>query len=176
MNGVLEFAKWLQSTEFSLVIQTNTWITPTLQSIHIAMIGAVSVSVLMIALRVLGAMRADEPFAEVWRRFAPWIWAGLIVLAATGALLTVGEPVREVSAQSFWMKMALIVVGVAGVLSLRGAAGGGTVQRRFSRRVQTIAVATLLIWSMVIFLGRAIAYDAEVWASGGTTTASAVAE
>jgi putative copper export protein len=173
---VSEFATWLQSTEFSLAIQTNTWITPTLQSIHIVAIGAISASVLMIALRVLGAMRADEPFGEVWRRFAPWIWASLIVLAATGALLTVGEPVREVSATSFWLKMALIVVGVAGVLSFRAAAGGGTVPRRFAPRAQVIAVATLLVWTMVVFLGRAIAYDAEVWASGGTTTASAVEE
>jgi hypothetical protein len=33
------------------------------------------------ALRVLGRMRTDETFSVVWRRFAPWMWCGLVVMA-----------------------------------------------------------------------------------------------
>jgi hypothetical protein len=173
---VIEFGQWLQATPFSLAIQTNLWITPLLQSIHIVMIAVVFWSVLMIALRVLGLMRADEPFADVWQRFAPWMWAGLVLLAITGALLTVGEPVREFSATSFWMKMALIVVGIVIVVSFRGALASGVRTGEFAAGARISAVVTIVLWTFIIFLGRAIAYDTEVWSSAAPVSASAAQE
>jgi uncharacterized membrane protein SirB2 len=166
---VIEFAEWLQVTPLSQWIQSHTWITPMVQAIHIVTIGVVFGSVLMVALRVLGRMRVDEPFGTVWRRFAPWLWVGLVIMTATGIVLIVGEPVREFAAKSFWTKMALIGLGIASVLSFRGALGSavsadgkGVV---FGSRPRAVAVATLLIWALIIFFGRAIAYDAEIWAS-----------
>ena len=58
-----DLAEWLQATPISVTIQSVKWVVPLLQSIHILTIGMVFVSSLMIALRVLGRMRADEPFA-----------------------------------------------------------------------------------------------------------------
>jgi hypothetical protein len=94
---VRELAEWLQATPVSVTIQSVRWIIPLLQSIHILTIGVVFVSSLMIALRVLGRMRADEPFAVVWQRFAPWMWGGLVVMAVTGLTLVIGEPVRFIT-------------------------------------------------------------------------------
>jgi hypothetical protein len=62
----LEFAEKLQHSDLSIALQTETWLTPALQAVHILMIGIVFGSMLLIALRVLGRMRADEPFAAVW--------------------------------------------------------------------------------------------------------------
>jgi len=104
---VLEFAEWLQTTPISVAIQSVEWIIPLLQSIHIVMIGVVFISILMVALRVLGHVRTDESFATVWARFAPWMWTGLVVMALTGLTLIVGEPIREFTALSFWLKMTL---------------------------------------------------------------------
>ena len=162
-----ELAEWLQATPVSVTIQSVRWVVPLLQSIHILTIGIVFVSSLMIALRVLGQMRADEPFAAVWARFAPWMWGGLIVMAVTGAILVLGEPVREVTALSFWLKMALIVIAVTSTAlfgrSLRPAALAAPAQ--FSVAAKTGAVALVVVWLTIIFLGRAIAYDTEVWGS-----------
>ena len=162
-----ELAVRLQETPLSVMIQSVSWIIPTLQSIHILTIGVVFVSSLMIALRVLGRMRADETFEAVWRRFAPWMWGGLIVMAVTGAILIVGEPVREVTALSFWLKMALIVIGVTSTAlfgrSLRPVALVAGPQ--FSAKAKSGAIALVVLWLAIIFLGRAIAYDVEVWGS-----------
>src|SRR5690606_36960526 len=96
------------------------------------MIGVVFVSILMVALRVLGRVRTDETLAQVWNRFAPWMCVGIVVMAVTGVLLVIGEPVREFTALSFWIKMALIVVGVASALlfgrAARAAAAEGPAQ------------------------------------------------
>src|SRR6516225_877770 len=108
-----DFAAWLETTGISVKVQSITWLIPVLQSIHILMIGVVFVSSVMITLRVVGSMRADEPFATVWGRFAPWMWTGLVVMALTGLLLVVGEPTREFTALSFWMKMALLALGIS---------------------------------------------------------------
>jgi uncharacterized membrane protein SirB2 len=158
-------AEWLQATAFSMEIQTVSWVIPLLQSIHIVTIGVVFVSSLMIALRVLGKMRADEPFTTVWGRFAPWMWRGLIVMAVTGVLLVVGEPVREFTALSFWIKMTLLAIVIIGTAlfgrSLRPTAASA--HREFAAGAKVAAVGIVVLWLAVIFLGRAIAYDVEIW-------------
>jgi hypothetical protein len=152
----------------SVAIQSRLWLTPLLQTIHILMIGVVFVSMLSVALRVLGQVRTDEPLAEVWHRFAPWFWTALGVMAGTGLILTISEPVREVSALSFWIKMTLIVIGVASALYFGrtvATAGVGAVTSVYSGRARVVAVATIVVWVAIMFLGRWIAYDVEIWES-----------
>jgi uncharacterized membrane protein SirB2 len=162
---VFEFAEWLGSTPLSIGVQSRAWLTPLLQSIHILMIGIVFVSILVVALRVLGRARADESIAAVWRRFAPWFWPALVVMALSGIVLIIGEPVREATALSFWLKMSFIVIGVSSAAlfgrSIRSAAKAEV----FSTGARFVAVATVVLWLAIIFLGRAIAYDIEVWGS-----------
>ena len=162
------FAEWLGSTPLCIAIQSRLWLTPLLQTIHITMIGIVFVSMLMVALRVLGQVRADEPLADVWHRFAPWFWTALGVMLGTGVILTIGEPVREVSALSFWLKMSLIVIGVISALYFGrtvAAAAGAAASSVYSSRARVVAVATIVLWLVIIFLGRSIAYDVEIWES-----------
>lgn len=166
---MLAFAGWLQSTRLSVTIQSVEWVIPLLQSIHILMIGVVFVSILMIAMRVLGRMRMDETFTAVWRRFAPWMWSGLVVMTVTGVILVIGEPIRQVTALSFWLKMTLLAIGVASTVVfgrvLEPADFAGEPAIEFSRSAKSAAVATVVLWLAIIFLGRAIAYDVEVWGS-----------
>ena len=163
-----EFAEWLQASSVSVTIQSVEWIIPLLQSIHILMIGVVFVSSLMITLRVVGSVRTDEPFAAVWSRFAPWMWGGLVVMALTGLMLIVGEPVREFTALSFWLKMSLLVISISSILifglTLRPEARTSS-SAGFSVGRKAAALATVVLWLAIIFLGRAIAYDVEVWGS-----------
>jgi light-regulated signal transduction histidine kinase (bacteriophytochrome) len=98
---VLQFAEWLQATRLSLALRLAEWSIPVLQSIHILMIGIVFVSVLVVALRVLGRLRTDQPLADVVARFTPWLWGGLVIMLLTGALLAIAEPIRQVMTLSF---------------------------------------------------------------------------
>ena len=163
----LSFAKALGGSPLSIWVQSHLWVTPLLQSIHIVMIGVVFVAVLMITLRVLGKVGTDETFATVWHRFSPWMWGGIGVMALTGLVLGIGEPVREASALSFWLKMSLIVIGILSALTfgrtLRPLTYVGDAQ--FSGGAKAVAAGTVVLWLFIIFLGRAIAYDVEVWGS-----------
>jgi putative copper export protein len=161
---VFELAQQLGTSDLSVALQSRTWLTATLQAIHIVMIGVVFVSMLLIVLRVQGKFRRDESFETVWQRFAPWMWRGLAIMAATGLLLIIGEPLRQAKALSFWLKMGLLVVAVLCTLCLRRSLAGHVAgdipsDKRWAAR------AILVIWLAIIFLGRAIAYDVEVWES-----------
>lgn len=161
-----EFAQWLETTSVSVTIKSVMWIVPMVQSVHIVTIGVVFVSIFMIALRVLGQARTDQAFDEVMNRFVPWIRNGLVVLAATGLILLVGEPIRELMSLSFWLKMTLLAIGILSALSFTRsvrAAGAAGHEPQFSAATRSAAVATVALWLAIIFLGRAIAYDVEVW-------------
>jgi hypothetical protein len=166
--GLQEFATWLQATRFSLVIQSIEWIVPLLQSVHILLIGVVFVSVLMIALRVLGLVRTEQSLAVVWDRFAPFLWGGLLLMAVTGVLLTISEPLRELMTISFRLKMLLLVIGIASAALFgrsvrRGVRAGAMETARMPAGMRLAAACTIVLWLAVIFLGRAIAYDDSIW-------------
>jgi hypothetical protein len=163
------FAEWLSQTYLSILIQNhNSWVIPTIQSIHIVGIGVVVASVFMVDLRILGWSGMDQTLRQTTNRFGPWLTGALCVLLATGALMVIGEPVRELVTVSFWIKMVLVAVGtlVAGVfqLSLRRHEQDweDTISGRAS--IKWLAILTFLIWVAIIILGRLIAYD-HVWGS-----------
>jgi uncharacterized membrane protein SirB2 len=156
----------LQETAFSELLQAVPWVVPALQAIHILMIGVVFVSILVVALRMLGRVRADEPLVRVWSRFAPFLWIGLVVMAATGLLLIAAEPVREVMTLSFRLKAVLLVIAIGSAIafgrSVRRAASAG-LAGPVSPLMRAAAIATVVLWLSIIFLGRAIAYDDSIW-------------
>lgn len=165
------FAASLQASSFSTTLQSTPWVVPLLQSLHILMIGVVFVSILAVALKVLGWLRVDETLVQVWHRFAPFLWGGLAVMALTGLLLVIAEPVRELMSLSFRIKMLLLLVGITGAVAFarhvahaagRAPAGQGAAVRH-SGGLRAAAIATVLLWLAVICLGRAIAYDEAIW-------------
>ena len=107
-----DFALWLATTSPSVFIQEhNAWTIPAIQSVHIVGIALVMGSVLMIDLRILGWTWTDQTLQQTTRRFGPWLTGSLWLLLATGLLMIVGEPVRELVTFSFWLKMTLVATG-----------------------------------------------------------------
>jgi hypothetical protein len=160
---------WLQATAVGEALRASAWLVPLLQSIHIVMIGVVFMSIVVVAARVLGWWRAEQSLWQVWSRFAPFLWTGVVIMTVTGLLLVLSEPLRELMTLSFRIKMLLIVVGVASALAfgrrVRAAAGEAAAVMPAGRPMRLAAVATVLLWLGIIFLGRAIAYDDSVWGS-----------
>src|SRR4051812_36388972 len=125
-------------------------------------------SALLIDLRILGWAGMDRTLRQTTGRFGPWLTGSLWVLLATGILMVVGEPVRELVTFSFWLKMALVAIGAVVTVAFQSAL------RRHEKRwedtlvhqpsIKAMAVVTFLIWICVIVLGRLIAYD-HVWGS-----------
>jgi uncharacterized membrane protein len=162
-----EFVDWLGQSEFSLGLAQSGWVTPTVQTIHILAIAVIVSSVLMIDLRVMGFAGRSQTLRDTSRRFAPWFWGALIVLALTGVAMIVTEPVRSLLAISFWVKMAALAVGIAvAIWFLRSLERNDAYREETQEvrlRTKAFGIATLLIWVVIIFLGRFIAYDYQLW-------------
>jgi hypothetical protein len=101
---------------------------------------------------------------ETTNRFGPWLSGALCVLLATGILMVVGEPARELLAFSFWFKMCLVAIGtvVASVFQITLRRNQDRWEK--SRSIKPLAILTFLMWVGIIILGRLIAYD-HVWGS-----------
>ena len=158
------FAEWLYGTTPSVAIHSTLWVIRLLQATHLVTAGVAVGSGVMIALRALGWQRADEPFEATWRRFAPWLAGSLAVMVATGIAQTVGDPVREFTATSYWAKLALLLLAVLGTLSL-GLAARRAPAAAFSPALKLIAAGLILCWLALPPLGRMIGYDLAIWGS-----------
>jgi len=165
------FAQWLAGTRLSVLFAQTSWLVPTAQTIHIVAIALLFSAVLMVTLRVVGVIAPSQPLAATVARFRAWFWGALVALAATGAVLIVTEPPRELTAVSFWLKMGALAIGIAiTVAFLRSVdrdpaswdiSRQGTPRLAAARR--TLGVVTLAVWCAVVFLGRFIAYDEQIW-------------
>lgn len=161
-----EFAEWLSGTAPSVAIQSTFWFIRLLQATHLLIAGVVTASGVLIALRPLGWHRADLPVDDVWRRFAPWLGWGLVIMVVTGACQVLGDPVRALTATSWWVKMGLLLFAVAGTrwLARSSSESGAKVQTGTPALVShVLAVALILCWLAIPLLGRTIAYDRTLW-------------
>jgi hypothetical protein len=162
-----DFAVWLSTTLPSVFIQNHqVWMIPVIQSLHIVGIGIAVGSTLMMTLRVLGWAGTDQTVLAVQRRFGPWLTGALGLLLASGGLLIVAEPVRELVTFSFWLKMLLVAV-----LTVLAAVFQASVRRSEDRweqglvrrgSVRLAAVLIFVVLGCIILLGRLIAYD-HIW-------------
>jgi hypothetical protein len=157
-----EFCDWLSATSISVVFQNATWFVPLIQTIHIIAISIFLISVYLIGFKLVGLTRWKKPLAILTASSAPWIWGALGVLLATGALLIITEPARELLNWAFRIKMVLVLL-LSGLLlvvqlSLRAnplywAASPG---RQIAAR--TVGIAALVIGASIVTAGRWIAY------------------
>jgi len=120
----------------------------------------------MICLRILGWAGLDQTLRQTTSRFGPWLTGGLWLMLATGILMVIGEPVRELVTFSFWLKMFLVAVSTLIAASFQ--INRRKHERRWEetlmqrRSIQGLAILTFLIWLGIIILGRLIAYD-HIW-------------
>jgi uncharacterized membrane protein len=110
--GLRDFSRWLAATPLSHAIQTNGWVIPMLQTIHILAVAVVFSSAILVNLRLWRLLQRDVAVSDIARRFLPVIWPVLLILLLTGSLLIIGEPRRALLNTTFYFKMTLLVVAL----------------------------------------------------------------
>jgi len=154
------------------------WVIPTVQSIHIVGIAVVMGSVFMICLRILGWAGMDQTLRQTTSRFGPWLTGALCLMLATGLLMIVAEPVRELITFSLWLKMFLVAVATLIVIMFRRSLRKDEQRweeilinpRSFKgRSIKGMAILAFVILVCIIVLGRLIAYD-HVWGAWSPAT------
>jgi hypothetical protein len=129
---------------------------PIVNALHIASIGTLFASVLLMDLRIAGAFGSvpREPFVALLRRTALFAFTGALV---TGLLLF-SVRAREYAAMPvFLTKMGLIVLAGANFLVFLRLIRAKS-DKASSAPVKLLALFSLLLWISVLFAGRLIAF------------------
>jgi len=159
---LVEFSLRVSDWPFALWLQSHFYAIPVFQTLHILAISVLFASTLMLSLRVLGISGQDQSMAVALTRHRRWIWSALVALVASGIVLLISEPVRNMINAIFWIKIGMLLVAIVFSLAF---------QRSIARRTATWdvsidehaalragAVAIVVLWCAVMAGGRWIAY------------------
>jgi hypothetical protein len=157
------FALWLQKQWISDGIAKTPNAIPALQTLHTLAVAMLLTAVLMITLRVFMAAGKSRTLAQTLHRFVPWIWWCLLVLFVTGWLLAIGEPPRDMTNPAFWTKMVVVPIAVLITLAIQGSMTKNLVKWEAAAThrgiaAQVLSVLFILLWLVIMALGRWIAY------------------
>lgn len=162
VSSLHQFCEWLASTKASATIQDASWVIPTVQTLHIACIAVLIGSVVMLDMRMFGIAGRGDSIAATAKRLLPWIWWPLPVFLATGLILIVAEPSRELENATFYNKMILLVFAIATTGLLQGTLHRNPVfwegSRVRSGAAKGLATVSLALFVGIVFAGRLIAY------------------
>jgi len=158
-----EFSLWVTDWPMAIWLQEHFLAIPGFQTVHILSIAALFGSVLMLNLRVLGLKGMDRSIAETFARYRAWTWWSLTALVASGTILLISEPVRNMVNSVFWLKMAALALVVVLSIWFQGAVkrniGTLEVSPQGSASIRVGAWAIIVLWLVVMVGGRWIAYS-----------------
>lgn len=154
--------QWLSDTQISTALREDPYPYPVLGTIHVLSIALFGGMVAMGNLRVLGYVMRDVPVSQVIDQFRPWKWTGFAILAASGLLLALSEPLDLYDNAFFWISLVLLAaVGLnawifhSGVYRRVAEWGTGEIAPPPARQWAWISLA---IWIALVFAGRLIAF------------------
>jgi hypothetical protein len=136
---------------------------PTILFLHtlgLAMVAGVSIAIDLWILRGPGL---TAPLRIVG--LARTMWLGFGINALSGAALLLAYPAKALTNWVFYLKMALVLLGVflAARINRELAPGNGAGPARSSTfEARRWAVASLLVWAAAIITGRLLAYTHSV--------------
>ena len=155
LTGIQPLLGWLQHTSISTALRRSDWAVMALESVHLlglALLGGAVCIVALAALRPAGLRGLSV--ATLSKGLRPLFGAGLLLMAASGALIVVAMPYKYYLNTAFRLKMALLVLAIAATAWLLGM-GQDIVP---SGRQRGLAVFCALLWLGVGVGGRLIGF------------------
>lgn len=161
MNEEIPDPFWDPIAQSSLAtfVGQSTWAYPALETLHVLGIALVFGPILLFDLRVLGLNR-DMELRRLHQALLPWVWAGFLINAASGALMFVSDAAAFAANPAFRVKLGLIAI--AGFNALLFQIGLFPKMIRIDganeRSAKASAAASIALWVAIITAGRLMAY------------------
>jgi hypothetical protein len=163
MSILLEFARWLGSTEGSIALHESNYMWLIVESLHVLFLCVFVGFTAAWDLRLLGIILRGMPVSEVYDSVRPWMMGGFIVMAITGGLLVYSNPVRNFQNIFFRVKVVLLVLAGINVFVFNSGVYRRIVQWDRTpvppKRARIAGAVSLTLWGLIIVMGRLIAYN-----------------
>jgi hypothetical protein len=152
------FFVWIEATSFSAWLRESPslWVFPFILILHTVGLAFFVGANIAWDVRVLGFSRGIP--LDALRRYFLVMWAGFWTNAVSGVLLLIAYPTKALTNPLFYVKLALIGLGIVLALRIRREVQGARIESDAPRVARTLAAASLACWVAVIFAGRLLAY------------------
>jgi hypothetical protein len=149
----------LETSALGEFIRTSLWLFPAIECVHLIGLVVLGGAVLLVDLRLLGMLLADQPVRTVERAGHRLLLGGIGLLIVTGVPLFLSEAVKCYYSTSFWVKMLTLVPAILFALTIRRRVAASD-EGRVGRATRTMtAVASLALWFTVAAAGRWIGFS-----------------
>jgi hypothetical protein len=154
--SLLNAFHWFEATRIGTYGRRSTYFFPSVEVVHLLGLTLLLGTVLVLNLRLLGAIMPRQSIPEITRATTPLLWTGVALALGSGSLLFLAEAIKCYYNIAFWYKMGLLVSAVIFQLivhqKLKAASGPST------RLIKGTAAVSLVLWFGVAVAGRAIAF------------------
>ena len=159
---LLQICEWLETTRIGEFVTQSTYGFAIVVAIHLLGLGLSVGTVIWFDLRLLGKVLTSTPVSEVYRRLAPVMVTGFVVMFGSGAVIFTGFATAAYNNPYFRVKLAMIVLaGVNAALfhvyTQRRLAGWDSWSQppASARAAGTISIVS---WVVVVLAGRMMSY------------------
>ena len=161
--SLLRFCEWLAATPRSIALHESRYTFLAILMIHVLTLSVLVGTAVMVDLRLLGLTLQRVPASEVMAWLVPLSGAAFLVMIASGSLLFYAAPVREYQNLFFRLKMVTLALVVTNAWVFHR-----TVYRTVAdwdmypvppRGARVAGGLSLLLWAVMITLGRMIPYQ-----------------
>ena len=152
--------EWLEASAFADWVRTSFVGYPMLLTLHSIGMASMVGLVFVVSLRLVGRFQRI-PYASL-EKMLLIAWGGFVINLLSGAAIFTSQATFYVTSAPFLIKIAAVLVGAAlvGYMQpmLRREAGGWVDSASAPSMVRTLAIVSIVMWSVAIVTGRFTAY------------------
>ena len=160
--SVLEFAQWIQVTDWATYLRMSAYIYPIVLASHLTGIALFAGAVLVTDLRLLGVVLRNQPVADVVDQLRWPKRIGFLIVATCGILLASAKAEEYYYNTFFRIKLMLFALVAVHALVFRGSVYNNAAAldraRRMPGKAKLAAALSLLLWISIACAGRGIGY------------------
>jgi len=163
MMFLFRFCEWLAGTPGSIALHESRYVYLIVLTVHVMTLCLFVGTAVMMDLRLLGLTLQSVRVSEVMTRLLPWTSAGFVLTIISGTLLFYAAPLSRYENIFFRAKMVALLLAGINILAFHN-----TVYRRVAewdldpippRRARVMGGFALVLWALIITLGRLIPYQ-----------------
>lgn len=149
----------IQQSELAQLLRQSLWLYPVVNALHILGFALLLGTAITLDLRLLG-MWSKTPLEGLVLILRPVMMAGLVLAVFFGVLLFINSAADYLNSSLFMTKMLLISVALINAFVLSQASYWRKALKEdiLSLRIKLQALLSIILWIMVMFLGRFIGY------------------
>ena len=108
MDSIYRLFEWFEKSALHDAIQGHEAAYPALETFHLFGLTLLLGTIVILSLRLMGAILRKQPVAELASELLPYQTTGLVLMIITGSLMVVATAERCYGNTSFWVKMILL--------------------------------------------------------------------